>query len=110
MPELRVARSRASCLFIGGRIYAVGGHGVGGAAIQSIERLTIRVNDQDAKVWKEIHPDIIDPNFTPRAWPLVAAMNNQTIVILGGETNDGTRTSDAFFLDTGNLQLRQVEA
>ena len=110
MPELNIARSRASSLYIDGRIYVVGGVGVGGVAIQSIERLTIDVNNQEDKFWKEIHPSNIDPNFTPRAWPLVGALNNQTIVILGGETDEQTRTNDVFYLDTRNLMLRQVEA
>lgn len=76
MPELNVARSRASCVFIKRRIYAVGGVGVGGVPIKSIERFSIVDQDQEAKVWKEIHPNNIDPNFAPRAWPLVAALNN----------------------------------
>ena len=76
MPELKVARSRASCLFIDRRIYVISGVGVGGERLQSIERLAIDIDNQREKVWKEIHPNNIDRNFAPRAWPLVAALNN----------------------------------
>ena len=46
MPELNFGRSRASCLYIKGRIYAIGGLGAGGVPIKSIERLAIVNRDQ----------------------------------------------------------------
>ena len=46
MPELKVARSRASCLFIDGRIYVISGVGVGGERLQSIERLAVDIENQ----------------------------------------------------------------
>ena len=77
IPSLNVARKRSGSCHLNGRIYAFAGKGE--SDLNSIEML---ITDPMASSWKLIQAPKL---FSPRTCPIVAPLNQEEIVIIGGK-------------------------
>ena len=82
MPKLVIPRVASSACRAGGTIFVVGGVEGYGKTLNSIETLNLADLVKGKAVWKLIEPP--EANFPGRASPIVASLNSEEIVILGG--------------------------
>ena len=106
MPSLNVKRNAASACVLNHIAYVFCGAGDDGN-LNSIEKLDLEKcaagHDPDYS-WQLFTPEL--PEFSPRYYPAVAALNNREIVILAGY--DGDYKNDVFLYDTETHGVTKV--
>ena len=99
LPELNVARGCAGGCHIGGNIYVIGGISKYGNCLNSVEKLNLADLARGKAVWKLIKPS--QSVFSERSSSVVAPINSEEIVILGGGLGAEAFKNDIFFFNIG---------
>ena len=108
MPELNVARYSASSCVLAQNAYVFCGTGIGvQSQLNSIEKLNLEGDDAGKSAeWQLIQPDI--EVLSPRSSPIVVPLDENQILILGG--NDGpTNYNDAIIFDATSETVQKVK-
>lgn len=109
LPDLRAPRRRHASVATDNAAFVFGGFDKRDILINSVEMLSLENFDKQKKFngMKWIAFNI--PGLTTRAYPLMAALNNKEILVLGG--SKGGWLSDGMVFDAENMTVkRQVSA
>ena len=100
MPDLNQARSCTSGCCLGNYAYVFTGWGDNSGPNKQYLRTFERLNLSDISNWELINTP---PDFTPRTYPSVVAINTNQIAILGGYS--GNWKGDVVIYDTSNISF-----